>query len=128
MTTLNVLVDSSAWLNYFAGGQSAEKCRAYVNKLDKSRLLTNAIIVYEVFKKAKMSLGETRADRFVSQLLDRTSFMPFDSGLAIYAANISLKRGLSMADALIYAAAKLNGAMLVTSDRDFKGLEGVEML
>jgi len=41
---------------------------------------------------------------------------------------VSLKFGLGMADAIIYATAKKERAKLVTSDVHFKGLKDVEFI
>ena len=49
--------------------------------------------------------------------------MPVDESLALEAADLSLARGLAMADAIIYATAQRHGAKLVTADTDFEGLE-----
>ena len=48
--------------------------------------------------------------------------------LAIEAADLSLKLGLGMADAIVYAMAKKVGARIVTSDEHFKGFEDVEFI
>ena len=40
----------------------------------------------------------------------------------------SLKLGLGMADAIVYATDKKEGAMIVTSDGHFKGFEDVEFI
>ena len=58
----------------------------------------------------------------------RAKIIPVDASLAIEAADFSLKLGLGMADAIIYAAAKKEDAKLVTSDEHFKGFEDVEFI
>ncbi len=51
-----------------------------------------------------------------------------DKSLAIEAADFSLKLGLGMADAIVYATGKREGARIVTSDGHFKGFEDVEFM
>ncbi len=46
----------------------------------------------------------------------------------MWAADVSLEHGLPMADAMVYASAQANRALLVTLDADFKGLPDVEYL
>jgi len=48
--------------------------------------------------------------------------------IAIEAAEISLEKGLSMADAIIKATADVYGARVITSDRHFEGIENVEII
>ena len=45
--------------------------------------------------------------------------------LALSAADLSLEHGLAMADAFVLATARQFRAELVTSDRDFEGIDGV---
>jgi predicted nucleic acid-binding protein len=56
--------------------------------------------------------------------LTRATIVPIDESMALEAADISLKLGLAMADALVYATAQRHGATLVTGDADFAGLPG----
>ena len=44
------------------------------------------------------------------------------------AADISLEKGLAMADAIVYSTAKAYSSELVTSDKDLKGLEGTRFI
>jgi predicted nucleic acid-binding protein len=53
---------------------------------------------------------------------------PLDESLALEAADISLERGLSMADAIIFATAEKHRAEIVTADADFEGLPGVTLV
>lgn len=90
-------------------------------------LLASAIEVYEVYKVIRRDLSEERALEAVS-VLRRATITPVDEVLAIEAADVSLARGLAMADALIYATARRHGARLVTCDTDFEGLSGTTVI
>ena len=48
-----------------------------------------------------------------------------DESLALEAADVSLERGLAMADSLLYVTAARFGATLVTADINFEGLSNV---
>ena len=48
--------------------------------------------------------------------------------IALLAADVSLQYGLAMADAVIYATARDQGAQVLTSDADLKVLPGVVYL
>jgi len=45
--------------------------------------------------------------------------------IALLAAAVSLKHGLAMADAIVYATARDQEAGVVTGDADMKGLPGL---
>ncbi len=71
----------------------------------------------------RRDISEERAIEAVSALR-RATIVPVDASLALEAADISLERGLAMADSIVYATARRHGARLVTADVDFEGLAG----
>ena len=113
------LVDSSGWIEFLGDGPLADRFAPYFER--EERLIVPAIVLYEVYKKLLSAGGSTAADRFLSAAL-RARIVPVDERLALLAARISLDRRLAMADAMIYAAALIAGAHLVTSDAHFQGL------
>ncbi|WP_370576457.1 PIN domain-containing protein [Paracoccus sp. MC1854] len=54
--------------------------------------------------------------------------MPLDTEIALAAAEASRERKLATADAVMFATARLRGAMLLTCDRHFDGLPGVTLI
>ena len=114
-----VLVDSSGWIEYLGDGARADKFAPYFEH--EERIVTPAIVLYEVYKKLLSTEVPTAADRFLSAAF-RTRIVPLDDRLAILAARISADRRLAMADAMIYATALASGAQVVTMDGHFKGL------
>ena len=44
------------------------------------------------------------------------------------AADVSLERGLAMADAIVYSTARAYSAQLITSDKDLKDLPGTRFI
>jgi predicted nucleic acid-binding protein len=76
-------------------------------------LLVCAIEVYEVYKLIRRDLSEERAVEAIAAL-HRATIAPVDESLALEAADISLARGLAMA--------QRHQARLVTADEDFAGL------
>jgi predicted nucleic acid-binding protein len=85
--------------------------------------LVSAVEVYEVYKVIRRDLSEERALEAVSALR-RATIVPVDETLALEAADVSLARGLALADAIVYATARRHAATLVTGDVDFEGLPG----
>jgi predicted nucleic acid-binding protein len=90
-------------------------------------LLVSAIEIYEVYKVIRRDVSEERALAAVSALR-RATIAPVDASLALEAADISLERGLAMADSLVYATARRYGARLITADADFEGLPEATVL
>lgn len=112
------VVDSSAWLEYFADTEAAGQFAAAIE--DSERLLVPVITLYEVFKKVFRERGEGPALQVVS-MMQEGQVVDFDVALALDAARYPLP----LADSLIYATAQRHGAMLWTQDAHFRDLPGV---
>lgn len=118
---MKVLVDSSGWIELFSNGPLADR---YASYLKRSELVTPTIVVYEVYKKIKRERGEETALRAAGRLT-ATQLVPLTESIALLAADLSLRHGLAMADAVIYATSREQDAELVTSDADLRDLPGV---
>ncbi len=119
---MNHVVDSSAWLEYFAAGPNAAHFRKPLKQAD--RLVVPTITLFEVFKIVHRQRGEDAAIQTVA-LMKQGREIPLDGSLAMQAAQLSLELKLPMADSIILATARFHGAELWTQDDDFEGLEGV---
>src|SRR3989339_416168 len=119
------LVDSSGWLEFFTDGPLADKYISYLERLDE--LIVPALIIYEVYKKVKKERSEEDALLAIAHM-GKARVVPLDDALALTSADVSLKHGLSMADAIIYATALQENAKLITSDKHFCGLKNVVFL
>lgn len=117
------IIDSSGWLEYFAGGPNASFfAEAIKNNRD---IIVPTIILYELWKKISRERGEDKALELVAQL-KRYKIVSLDESLSISAAKISGEYRIAMADSIIYATAKNYKAELWTQDADFKDLEDVK--
>ena len=116
------VVDSSGWLEYFAGGSNAGFFAPAIEKAGE--LLVPVITVYEVYKRICQQRDETAALHAIAAMRLGQP-IALEEGLALTAARFSLRHMLPMADALIYATARTHDAMLWTQDRDLEGLPGV---
>ncbi len=119
---MKVLVDSSGWIEYFAAGSLADRYAAYLGHPD--RVVTPTIVLYEVYKKIKRELGEETA-LLVAGKLNATEVVDVNTSIALLAADLSLRHGLAMADAIVYATALDQDADVVTSDADLRDLPRV---
>jgi toxin FitB len=97
VSTLNV-VDSSGWLEYFAGSTRARLFAPAIEAAD--RLIVPVVVLYEVVKKVRRERGEAAALE-AAALLRSGRIVDVDIATALNAAQLDLP----MADSLIYAIA-----------------------
>jgi len=115
-------MDSSGWIEFFTGGPLAERYAAYfAPRYDR---ITPTIVMYEVYKKIKREKGEETALLFSGQL-SASPIIQLTESIAYLAGDMSLRHGLAMADAIVYATARDQNAQVVTGDADLKDLPGV---
>lgn len=116
------VVDSSAWLEYFADGPNAEHFADAIE--GTSALVVPSITLLEVFKRISQQHDETVALKYVA-IMQQGAVMELDAALALRAAALGLRHKLPLADSIIYATAQSVQAIVWTQDSDFKGLDGV---
>lgn len=117
------IIDSSAWLEYFANSKSARHFSNIVE--DPKNLIVPSVVVYEVFKKIIIERDYGTALKIVAHMqLGRV--VDFNMELALMAASLSREHHLPMADSMILATARKYNAVIWTIDADFEGLEGVK--
>ncbi|KPK65104.1 MAG: twitching motility protein PilT [Gemmatimonas sp. SG8_38_2] len=117
------VVDSSAWLEYFADGPNAGDFAEAIQ--DADNLVVPSITLFEVFKRIRVQRDSEIALRAVSQMR-RGTVVDLDADLAIAAADLSADLRLALADSVILATAQAHDATVWTQDSDFEGLEKVE--
>lgn len=116
------VVDSSAWLEYFADGPNAGE---FAQPLaDRSSLIVPTITIYEVFKVVCRQRGEDAALQ-ATALMQQGRLVELSPSLAMIAARTSLECSLPMADSIILATARQYDAILWTQDEHFRTLPGV---
>ena len=117
------VVDSSAWLSYFAGDANAPVFAEPVEQI--SQLLVPGITITEVFKNVLRQRGEEAALIVVAHM-EQGRVVPLDSELAMDAAKFGVLYKLPLANSIIFATAHKYGATLWTQDNDFEGLLNVK--
>ena len=117
------VVDSSAWVEYFAGGENAFEFAAAIE--DTDQLIVPSLAIYEVFKRVSQLQGEGAAMQAIAAMLGG-KVADLTASVALEAARISLRERLSPADSIILATARLESATLWTQDAHFDGLDSVE--
>jgi toxin FitB len=97
------LVDSSAWLAYFADEPEADFFAEAIE--DTDLLVVPSVCIYEVSQVVLRERGEDAAFSAVAAMHQGT-LVDLDAGLAMEAAALGLEEGLAFADSVIYAVAK----------------------
>jgi toxin FitB len=113
------VVDSSAWLEYFADGPNAA---VFAKPIEATRaLLVPSLSLFEVFKRVSQQRSEDEALRAIA-VMEQGRVVDLDRATALEAARLSIQHGIAMADSVMLATALRNRATLWTQDEDFDGL------
>jgi predicted nucleic acid-binding protein len=118
---LNV-VDSSAWLEYFADGPNAGFFAKAIE--DTAALVVPSLSLYEVYRRIAQQRGENAALQAIA-VMQQGDVVALDGPTAISAARLSLAAKLPMADSIMLATARRHEALLWTQDADFAGMPDV---
>jgi predicted nucleic acid-binding protein len=115
---LNV-VDSSAWLSYFADESGA---RAFADAIENTEsLVVPTICLTEVFKVVARQRGDGDALQAIA-VMQQGRTVDLDGELALLAAVVGAEHKLPLADRIVYATARQLDAVVWTQDEDFEGL------
>ena len=117
------LIDSTSWLEYFAGGTSALHVTAAIENI--GRLLVPTMVLLEVTRRVMQQRDEDTALQ-VATVLHQGQIVPLDSGIALRAAHFGVVHQLPSADSIILATAEQFAGAILTFDDDFKNLPGVK--
>lgn len=117
------VVDSSAWLEYFADGSNAGFFAPAIEATEK--LIVPSIVLLEVFKRLLQQRSEGEALQ-AAATLQQGKVVDLDGALALLAAKIGVTVKLPLADSVILATARRFDATIWTQDEDFDGLPGVK--
>ena len=116
------IVDSSAWLEFFADGPNAH---VFAEPLEQTEtLLVPSVCLYEVFKVVLRQRGQSAALQAIAAMR-QGHVIDLSERIALPAAELSLELKLPMDDSIILATARLYDAHIWTQDADFEGMEDV---
>ena len=118
-----ILADTCIWIEWLAATRSGRKFAPVLR--DTARLLVPTIVQLELRKWALREIAEDEIDRVMAGTrLGHVA--PLTEALAFHAAENAKQYRLATADAIIYATALARDAKLLTMDKHFAGLPGVE--
>src|ERR671915_1329188 len=112
------VVDSSAWLEFFADGPNADFFAPAIENI--AELVVPSLSMYEVFKRVLQQRGEDEALQAVGAMA-QGRVVDLNMTLAINAAKLSVDLRLPMTDSIMLATARAYHATLWTQDADFQG-------
>ena len=120
---MDYLVDSSAWIEYFAGSKEGEE----VSKLlKKGEIFTLNLIISEVVSKIKrMGMDFNSAYRVIlsnSKILDINPEIAREAGI-LHAEMKKNRENFGLVDAIIIISIRKIKANLITLDTHFKGFK-----
>ena len=119
------IVDASGWIEFFLAGTNGPKFKPVIE--NTSELLVSSVNMYEVHRVLSRKLPSELRDMCL-EVMRRAPVIELNDERAIAASELSLKHGLAMADAAMYAIALEHKAVLWTQDADYQGLKGVKYL
>lgn len=122
------LIDTCGWLEHYRGSAVGRRFSPYVDASTPELAVTSPIVLYELFKKLKGSIGDRRAVEELLHLQSVTRVIDISAAIALLAADIAGKEGLAMADALILATGRVAGSTVLTLESKMGGLEGADDL
>ena len=117
------VVDSSAWLEYFAGGPNSTFFSPPIE--NTAELIVPTTCLFEVFKKIVQQRSENEALQAIA-VMQQSIIADLDPRTALGAARISIDCQLPMADSVILATARANRAILWTQDSHFERIANVK--
>jgi predicted nucleic acid-binding protein len=117
------VVDSSAWLEFFAEGPNAGRFATPIAA--SANLLVPTLSIYEVFKRILQQRGDDDALQAVA-VMEQGQVVDLDRSVALTAARLSVDHDLPLADSVMLATARKFHATFWTQDADFEGIDGVK--
>jgi len=119
------VVDSSAWLAYFADESTADFFAPAIE--DTELLIVPAVCLHEVFKVVLREKGEHEALLAIAAM-QQGQVVDLDADLAIEAAAIGNEEELALADSIIYTISQQRAATLWTQDAHLSQKPGVQYI
>ena len=120
-----ILVDTSAWIEWLIGSPTGEKLSEHLP--EQAEWLVPTMVQLELAKWLTREVGEDKADQVIA-FTQVCTVVPLDTEIALAAAEACREHKLATADAIIFATARAQGAMLLTCDAHFEGLPGVTLI
>ncbi len=122
------IIDSSAWIDYFEGVPNGQKLKKLI---EQEEIATSVTAIAEIAD--KFERNGRKFEIMLEFIRRRSAILPVSVEVALSAAklkkDVRKKRAkFGISDGIHLATALQEGAVLVTSDNDFAGLEKVLLI
>lgn len=119
MASTPCVVDTSAWLEWLIA--SPLGLRIGERFPERDNCIVPTIVQLELAKWLRRETDEDRADRVIAYT-KKCRVVALDTTIALLAADMHRRHKLATADAIVYATARQQQAVLLTCDRHFEHL------
>ena len=121
---MNLVIDASAWVEYFDGSILGEKVKELVESTEH-QVFTNVLTIAELsshYQKKKVDFGKVR-----EIIISLSSIFPIDISFAeeagtLHAEQRRERKSISLGDIFVLLTARKISGKIVTKDEDFRGL------
>ncbi len=123
-----MLLDASAWIELFKGGSLGDRVSSVIQA---ENCHTCIVTVAEVAQWAEGTNQDP--DNLIDHIEKLSDIVNLDREIATLAGRLNLearrrRSGMGMMDSLILATGTVRGETILTTDQDFNGLPGAEIL
>lgn len=123
-----ILIDTSAWIEYFSGGIFSKKIETLLLGEDN---ITPTIVLAELSIRAEKE--SWKFESYLNFIKSKSIIIELNEQIItyigkIYLAQRKIKSGFGICDAIIYSTALFEKAEVLTKDNDFEGLKNVILL
>ena len=122
-----MLLDTSAWIELFSVGPRSGQIEGMLTKQTAMCPLSFAEVSHWCVKNNRNPLDFVAFVKNSFAVLELNTEILIRSG-KVYVEERKRNGKISLIDAIVYATARYHGLELLTLDRDFVGMEGVQLL
>ena len=115
------MIDSWTWIEYWRGGRGADEAAEHIEGGEEA--LVSTINLVEIYYWGLRFYDKAFADERLQTVTERCQVIPVETEIAVEAAKIKKDLKLALADSIILATARREGAGVLTGDDDFKDLK-----
>ena len=119
------VVDTSIWIEWLIDSPLKQEIAKMFP--EASQCIVPTIVQLELYKWLLREMGETEADQVIG-FTQTCVVVTLDTKIALQAAELHRQHKLATADAIVYAAALVYDADLITCDAHFEGLPDVVLI
>ena len=129
---MNVVIDTSAWIEYLSDGRYADEIESIIQDPD-SAILVPAIVLAEIRSVVERKVGRDDAEKAVDYIRENFPVLELTEDLAVRAGELHAElrrkqKDISLADCIIMAHVERIHARVITLDRHFRLWEGSVVL